>query len=91
MTTCESHWINCGRFETTTRISPVLPTLPGEDIERLLELGEVSLKVAVGEFGNSADPKFSDERVKLTLCIVSLWAKIRHKTEELKLKAGVLA
>ena len=61
-----------------------ITTLPDEDIERLLDLGEPSIKLAVGEFGDSADPKFSDKRVKVTLCIVSLWAKIRHKSEELK-------
>ena len=61
-----------------------ITTLPKKEIENLLSMGEPSLKLGVVAFGDSADPKFSDERVKVTLCIVSLWAKIRHKTAELK-------
>lgn len=57
-------------------------TLPAEDIERLLDLGDSSLRTAVRAFGSSDDPTFSEARVKVTLCIVSLWAKLRHKTAE---------
>lgn len=60
-----------------------LTPLPEEDIDKLLDLGEPSIKHGVVAFGISDDPKFSEPRVKLTLCIVSLWAKIQHKTKQI--------
>ncbi len=57
--------------------------LPVTEIERLLEAGEPSLKLAVAAFGSSNDPRFSSQRVKIGISIVSLWAKIRHLTEQL--------
>lgn len=58
--------------------------LPATEIDDLLGLGEPSLKLAVVAIGNSEDAKFSDPRVKISLCIVSLWAKIKHRSEELE-------
>lgn len=61
-----------------------LTPLPKGDIDKLLDLGEPSIKRAVDAFGISDDPKFSELRVKLVLCVVSLWAKINRAIKEIK-------
>jgi len=58
--------------------------LPLDEIDRLLSTSDPSLNLAVAAFGDPKNPKFSDARVKITLCIVSLWAKIRNKAKEIK-------
>ncbi len=57
-----------------------LTPLPKEDVDKLLDLGEPSIKLGVAAFGNLNDPKFTDTRVKISLSMVSLWAKIKHKS-----------
>ena len=76
MIRCASRWTHYVRLEMTFAHFAGVTTLPENDIDKLLQLGDPSLVTAVAMFGRSDDPKFSDKRVKLTLCIVSLWAKI---------------
>jgi hypothetical protein len=61
-----------------------LTVLPSDRIDQLLELGHESLKLGVEAFGSSEDPKFSGERIKVSMCIVSMWAKLRHKSIEIR-------